>query len=154
METAYSDKIYDIAVETFQVTCYMFPLEEWEMEEQPQDDIFGGAVRSVVYFSGAAQGKMVITASGKLLTAIAANMLGIDDPDNTQKEGALCEVANIICGNTVPLFARDDKICTIRPPEIAKNTAEAHKKTTEMEQEALEIFLDEGAAKIIVYYTS
>ena len=52
-----------------------------------------------------------------LLTAIC-NMLGEDDPTNEEKEGALCEIANIVCGNAAPLFAKNDKICVIKPPQI------------------------------------
>lgn len=153
MESVYRDKIYDIAVNTFEVTCCMFPLEEDEIEKEPQEESLEEAAQSVVHFSGAADGKTVVAASGELLTAIAANMLGIEEPDNRQKKGALCEITNIICGNIVPLFARDGKICTIKPPELSNDSNQPDKTTKGIKQESLPIFLDEGTAKITVYYS-
>ena len=108
MITTYTENVHDIALNTFEVTCFMFPMDEWEIEEE-ELDYPDGSTRSIVGFDGAAKGGMVINPNESLLTAIAANMLGIDVPTEEEKEGALCEIANIICGNTVPLFAKNDK---------------------------------------------
>ncbi|HBX66012.1 MAG TPA: hypothetical protein DEG32_07570, partial [Balneolaceae bacterium] len=70
MSTTYSDKIHQIAVNTFEITCYMFPLEEWELEDGDSLDKPDGTSRSVVHFDGAAKGGMVIDASGHLIEAI------------------------------------------------------------------------------------
>lgn len=150
MTTTYADSINDIALKTFEVTCFMFPMDEWEMEDE---DIVlpDGDVRSVVEFDGAAEGAMVINPSEPLLSAIAENMLGIDEVDDLEKEGALCEIANIVCGNTVPLFARDQNICVIRPPRIAdpyENTDETFK---DMSREDVKVYLDEGVVEITLY---
>ncbi|MDR8392852.1 chemotaxis protein CheX [Aliifodinibius sp. S!AR15-10] len=153
MDTPYSDKIHAIAVNTFEVTCYMFPLEEWEIEEgnhlsQPDDE-----VRSIVGFEGAAEGGMVISPSEELLTAIAANMLGVEAPDEQQKTGALCEITNIICGNTVPLFAEDQNICNIQPPRMAEPGEDTDATFEGMNKESLQVLLDEGLVDITVYYS-
>src|SRR5690554_7462623 len=91
MSSEVEQKIQNIARHTFEVTCYMFPLDEWEIEEGENIERPDGSFRSVVHFDGAAKGGMVISPSGKLLNAIAANMLGIDEATNDEKEGALCE---------------------------------------------------------------
>ncbi len=152
MSTTYTDKIHDIAVNTFEITCYMFPLEEWEMEDADMLEKPNGLSRSVVHFDGAANGGMVIDASEDLLEAIAANMLGVDEATQEEKEGALCEIANIICGNTVPLFARNENICYIRPPRIAKPEEDLDSIFNNMHHEKLQVYLDEGVADISIYY--
>ncbi|WP_171032855.1 chemotaxis protein CheX [Fodinibius saliphilus] len=151
MSENYKDKIYDIAVNTFEVTCYMFPLEEWEMEDDPITEVPKDGIRSVVGFNGAAEGEMVITPTQELLTGIAANMLGEDSPTEEQESGALGEIANIICGNLVPLFANNDKICYLDPPEIIEGEVENGKP--KLHEETVLVYLDEGTAEITVHYS-
>lgn len=150
MITTYTENVHDIALNTFEVTCFMFPMDEWEIEEE-ELDYPDGSTRSIVGFDGAAKGGMVINPNESLLTAIAANMLGIDVPTEEEKEGALCEIANIICGNTVPLFAKNDKICVIQPPRIAENGENADELFQGMHHEKVNVLLDEGIVEISIY---
>ena len=153
MTTTYTDKIHDIALNTFEVTCYMFPLDEWEMDEEEVVHPDKNSTRSIVQFDGAAEGAMVINPNEELLQAIAANMLGVDEANEEEKEGALCEIANIICGNTVPLFSRNEKICYIRPPRIAEESENADELFNHHVKEDVKVFLDEGVVDISIYYT-
>ena len=147
------NRIRDIALNVFEVTCYMFPLEEWEIEDAEDFDQPDGSVRSIVHFEGAAKGGMVISPSNHLLEAIAANMLGVEEATDPEKEGALCEIANIICGNTVPMFAKDENICYIRPPRIAKADEITDEIFKDMKSDKLQVLLDEGIADITIYYS-
>jgi CheY-specific phosphatase CheX len=149
MSKKIKDRIYNIAVNAFEVTCFMFPLEEQEMEETPQ--LSEASKRAAVCFNGATEGRMVMHPSEELLTAIAANMLGAEEPNEEEKEGALCEIANIICGNIVPLFAANDNICYLEPPFILNKNTVDKEDTEDMEEEIVQVFLDEGAVKISVY---
>lgn len=148
----YKDKIYDIAVNTFEITCYMFPLEEWEVEEKESEISLKSSMRSIVGFHGAAKGEMIISPSDELLIAMTENMLGIEGPDENQKAGALCEVANIICGNTVPLFAQNDNICYIQPPRILKEGEGSYRLSKNGNEERVQVLLDEGIAEVTVSY--
>lgn len=152
MNTTYTDKVRDIAIETFEITCYLFPLEEWELDGEEALDKPDGSKRSMVHFEGAAKGGMMIDASPDLLDAIAANMLGIEEATDKDKDGALCEIANIICGNTVPLFAKNENICYIRPPRMAEPDEDIDALFKNMQHEQVEITLDEGIANISIYY--
>lgn len=154
MLVTYTDKIRDIAITAFEVTCYMFPLEEWEIEDAEDLDQMKDDVRAVVRFDGAAQGAMAIKPSRELYASIAANMLGKETPNDAEKAGALCEITNIICGNTVPLFARNKKICTLRPPVIAGTDENLEELFKEMVSESLIIHLDGGIAEITIYYSA
>jgi len=155
MKRSIADQIRDITHETFEITCYMFPLDEWELEdldkEELEDPIEGGAM---VRFDGASEGGLMIRPNEELLTAIASNMLGKDEASDDQKVGALCEIANIICGNTVPIFAKDDKICYIRPPFIVGADYEPKKEFEGYDHESIRVFLDEGIAEIDIYYSA
>jgi len=153
MGAVYADKIREIAATTFEITCYMFPLEEWEIEDEVLTVPKVGDLRSVVTFDGAAEGGMVIKPSDDLLGAMAGNMLGVEEADIEQKKGALCEIANIICGNTVPLFAKNKKICYIRPPRIAESDEDTDRTFGHMSKESLNVYLDEGVAEITIYYS-
>lgn len=152
MDRLSKEKIREIALTTFEITCYMFPLEQWELEEAEGDEHCDSSVRAMVGFGGAADGGMVIRASEELLTAIAANMLGTESPTEEQKAGALCEIANIICGNTVPHFASNDKICHIHPPQLIEEEEDIGRNFDEMSQQSVQVFLDEGVADITFYY--
>ncbi|NGP87418.1 chemotaxis protein CheX [Fodinibius halophilus] len=152
MSENYKNKIHDIAVNTFEVTCYMFPLEEWEMEDDPITEVPKDGIQSVVGFNGAAEGEMVITPTQELLTAIAANMLGEDSPSDEQKSGALGEIANIICGNLVPIFASNDKICYLDPPKIIEGGFD-DAGSPKLHEETVLVYLDEGTAEITVHYS-
>lgn len=149
MKSGLRDKIYDSVVKTFEVVCYMHPLEKSEIEDQnliiPDHQIY-----SVVEFDGAVEGKMIITPSDELLSEMTKNMLAIDNPDEEQMTGALSEVSNIICGNTVPLFAKNEDICYIRPPRILKEYEVRAGENKEVNKEFLRVFLDGGVVEIIV----
>jgi CheY-specific phosphatase CheX len=144
-------KLKGIACRTFEITCYMFPLEEWEIEEET-DDLGDDSISALVHFDGAAEGGMQIRVSSELFDSIAENMLGMEEESQQLKEGALCEIANIICGNTVPIFAKGDKICYIRTPEIMMSQQEIDKEFEGMETETAHVHLDEGIAEITIYY--
>jgi CheY-specific phosphatase CheX len=149
MITIYVDDIHKIAIHTFEVTCFMFPMEEWEIDEdvEPPCD----TTRAIVEFDGAISGGMVINPSEMLLSSIAENMLGIDKPSIEQKKGALCEITNIICGNAAPLFAKNDKICVIKPPQIIDKNIDTNSYFKNMSYDIVNIYLDEGVAQITIY---
>jgi len=148
------DKIREIAYKTFEITCYMFPLDEWEIEEHKPFELNDDSITALVEFEGAAVGGMYISMAPELLDAIAENMLGIEEADTELKEGALCEIANIICGNTVPVFAKEEKICYIRPPRIVEGNENGAERFAGSGVEKLQIYLDEGVAEITLYYST
>lgn len=150
------DKLRGIAYRTFEITCYMYPLEEWELEDLSDDEreLNADSVTALVEFDGAAEGAISIRVSPELLNAIAENMLGMEESTEELKEGALREIANIICGNTVPVFAKGDNICYIRSPRIIEDHKNPGEELKAMEQEHLHIYLDEGVAELTIYYST
>lgn len=144
--------IYDSAIRTFEMMCYMFPLDEDEIAlESPCSD--ETCLSALVTFDGASDGGMIIRSDSDLIDAIAVNMLGNDDATPDQKKGALCEIANIICGNIIPHFSDGEKISYIRPPAIVESGEDPHERFSGMEKVGpVHIDLDEGRAAIVLYY--
>jgi len=149
----HQDRLKGIAYKTFEITCYMFPLEEWEIDEEETVDLSDDSISAIVHFDGAVKGGMQIRVSPDLYDAIAENMLGLEEGTPELKEGALCEIANIVCGNTVPIFAKGDEICYIRTPKIVADKQAAEEEFESMESDSVHIHLDEGVAEITIYYS-
>lgn len=154
MTAVHDERLKGIAYQTFEITCYMFPLEEWEMEEQGVVELGDDSISAVVRFDGAAEGGMQIRVSPDMFDAIAENMLGTEEGDRELKEGALSEIANIICGNTVPIFAKGDQICYIRTPQIVEGKQTADELFKSMQKKTVQVHLDEGVAEITIYYSA
>lgn len=147
------NKLNEIALNTFELTCFMFPLNEWEIEEANFSSIKAdNLIQAIVHFDGVVKGGLILSAASELVNAIAANMLGVEQAKEEEKEGALCEIANIICGNMVPLFAKQDNICYIHPPKILKQDEDITSLFENMQLDQIRILLDEGIAEISVYY--
>ncbi len=154
MSTELQKKLREIAESIFEITCYMFAMDPEEIGEiHSEVDNNGDEFRAAkVTFHGAATGAMVISADEQLFVAIAANMLGVDETHENEKEAALREIANIICGNTVPLFAKNGKICYIDPPEIYSDASDLTKIYKDYNHCELTLYLDEGVSQISIFY--
>lgn len=102
MKTKIEKALKESAIKTFEDICFMYLEPELEGEQEN----LALEAASQVKFKGDYNGKLVVETRGGLFAAIAANMLGNDLPSFQQKNDALGEVANIICGNVVPSLGR------------------------------------------------
>ena len=152
MENKIAIGIEKVAVETFEVMCYLFPLAESEITAEKKR-IPAEVVTSAVRFDGAVRGGMILRTTPELLQAIAVNMLGVEEVSEEQKKGALCEIVNIMCGNVTPLFTSGGEICYIHPPWVAEQGNRPEDLFQGMNQESLVLYMDEGPVEILVYYT-
>lgn len=154
MSSEIHNKLREIAESIFEITCYMFPVDPEEFGDEKNDELLdlNEAKTAIVSFNGAATGVMVISADDHLFEAIAANMLGVDETHDKEKEAALCEIANIICGNTVPIFAKNGNICYIDPPKIYKHDSNLLVEYKHYNHTELMLYLDEGVSKISIFY--
>ena len=102
MKTKIEKALKESAIKTFEDICFMYL--EPELEDEQKNLALEAAAQ--VKFKGDYNGRLVVETRGGLFAAIAANMLGNDLPSFQQKNDALGEVANIICGNVVPSLGR------------------------------------------------
>ncbi|MEX2601699.1 MAG: chemotaxis protein CheX [Balneolaceae bacterium] len=149
---ALRDQIYAIALHTFEIVCFMYPLGEQEADENGLDEP-DERVRSLVRFTGAREGAMIVTPSRQLRQSIASNMLGIEQADEEQEMGALKEISNILCGNAAPLLARNGTICSLKPPEIPNTEKDPASEIDDNVTETIRIPFDEGWVEITVVFT-
>jgi chemotaxis protein CheY-P-specific phosphatase CheC len=98
---------------TFEDMCFFVvsPLLTDEQRDAPAD----AAVQ--VRFRGPLSGRLVVRLSTRTLPVLASNMLGDVDGSPTMQRDALGEVANVICGNLLPIIGGTDAIYTIDPAQ-------------------------------------
>ncbi len=109
-------------VSTFEDLAFLFPEEECVVseDEAPLDAVVA------VEFHGPMRGRLVIRASSSLLPAIASNMMGEDESQHMpMQRDALGEIANVVCGNLLPMLAGSDAVFRLDAPQWRADAAEA-----------------------------
>lgn len=118
-----------VASETLEQLTFLF---SFPADEKIKTELDSVAVARVM-FTGPFSGALVITVSAQVLSELTANMLGVDCEEVTtshQKDDALKESINVICGNLLPAIAGRQAIFDIGSPEIITGS-EAIKEATE-----------------------
>lgn len=71
-----------------------------------------------IHFDGPFSGRLELALSPELVDVVTGNMLGEDGPHPQEtRDQAICELANIACGNLLPLIAGRDAIFDLGTPE-------------------------------------
>jgi len=98
-------------VRTFEELCLL--AVDGEQEHTAPTDAMVTSVR----FRGPTCGALVVRAARGVAAAAATNMLGDDDDAAQQGQlDVLKEIANVICGHTLPLMAGRDAVFDVEPP--------------------------------------
>lgn len=101
------------AVLTFEQLAFAQPLDG------PTEPA-GSTVAREVAFAGPFGGRVVVTVEQAMLPALAANMLGADDPPpESEQEDALGEVTNVLAGHLLPAIAGSEHVFTLTAPRPA-----------------------------------
>ncbi len=106
-----------VAIDTLEKLAFMFAFSDEGEEGRPWDSMVAGSVS----FTGPFSGTLVMAISIEVLQVLAANMLGLDDGEETTQDhrsDALKETINIICGNLLPAIAGDEVVFDIGVPGI------------------------------------
>jgi len=135
-EICFSAALLEGAKEVFETMIFM------DLEEpcEPEREIDGDSLLSSITFKNTIEGCLAIRCSISCARTIAANMLGIDTPEEIT-EGELCdalgEVANMVMGSVKSRIATDTGEVQVSIPTVVRgqNLAGA---------------LGEGASKILV----
>ena len=102
----------DVTAQTLETLCFFYP--DPEISERQEKAPLDGAMS--VRFEGPFNGRVVVRLSGGLLPLLASNMLGDVDGDLHMQRDALAEVANVICGNLMPLIGGSERAFVLRSP--------------------------------------
>jgi len=108
------DLLARVAQETFETLAFMYSVHE-------QDAPSGPPVTAEVNFRGPVHGRLVLTVSDTMLSALGSNMLGDDDmqaASDDQQRDALKEVLNVICGNLLPMLYNQYDVFDVQAPVI------------------------------------
>lgn len=150
MNSTLNEHIHQLALQTFESMCFMF-----EMDPDFDEDVAVATEyqdASIIRFDGDVNGGMLILATPDLRHAAAVNMLGTDEITEQHKKDACFELANIICGNIVPLLNKNDGISFIQSPRKATPVEFSGAAFKGFNQEVVSLSLDEGTCEIRVYY--
>jgi chemotaxis protein CheY-P-specific phosphatase CheC len=123
-----SEILSRVAVDTLEQLAFLFSFPD---DEQVKTDV-DSAVAAHVSFSGPFSGALVITVSPQVLIELTANMLGVDCEEGTtsdQKDDALKEMINVICGNLLPAIAGKKAVFDIDVPKIISEYEEIKEAT-------------------------
>ena len=107
--------LFNVGLRVFEELCFTLP-DPVPDEEQAY---LAPEAAVTVEFTGPVKGMVLLILRGQILSTLAANMLGEDDPPTEfQKDDALREMANIVCGNFLPYIGGSDAVFDISPPQI------------------------------------
>lgn len=102
-----------------------------------------------VSFDGPIHGCVRLTVPEAILPELAANMLGQDDaPTASLQRDALGEMANVICGNVVPVLGGPGAVFRLGRPQHAEESPEVGERLTR-----LTLLLDGHPAALEVWAT-
>ncbi len=103
--------------EVFENLCFMLPSPSGV--SIPPDAGSLSRVILAVDFSGAGRGALHITLPDSMITSVASAMLGEDGPlELSDQYDAVCELANIVCGNVLPLVAGERAVFDLASPRV------------------------------------
>ena len=135
------------AVLTFEELGFLLPELDLREEQVAAD------TREGVYvdFAGPFNGRVIVKMGSELLPVLAANMLGQEEtPDLDRQRDAQGEIANVICGNLLPMIAGTQAVFHIQPPQffVAGGPGSAAEGTAVAE---MRIGLDDGRADVQLF---
>jgi two-component system chemotaxis response regulator CheY len=97
-------QLLDVAAESMEKMCFLVPAEGPGPIPEKAPPL---EAATEVRFRGPRQGRLIVAADSGLYATLAANMLALDEADPRQRQDALGEMANVICGNLVPLLGAE-----------------------------------------------
>lgn len=111
--TDHTTTLGDVTALTLETLCFFYPEAE-VTDEQNAAPVDGDMS---VRFEGPFNGRVVVRLCGGMLPLLASNMLGDVDGDLHMQRDALAEVANVICGNLMPLIGGAKAAFVLRAPQ-------------------------------------
>jgi CheY-specific phosphatase CheX len=122
----------------------------------PQPDNGGGdpsdTMSATVSFNGPFSGCLLVSMSSGILPQLASNMLGAEGSSGrTLDQDALCEVANVICGNVLPAIYGFDPIFHLNAPELIDKSSTAELESTYKRSAEIHINFDGGHADVTLF---
>jgi CheY-specific phosphatase CheX len=137
---------------TFEDLALLFPESDMSPEQaaQPLE------VTVSVDYRGPFNGRLVLRASQCVMPAIAANMLGEDESKQRPlQRDALGELANVVCGNVLPIVGGAEAIFHLSAPHVHAE-GDALSRDEDVPKARVEFGVEEGRieAQLFVFTES
>lgn len=100
------------ATTTFESLALLLPSPNVSAREAAGTTAIGVGVA----FTGPLRGYLALRVTDDVARALAANMLGVDEPAPALVRDALGEVANVVCGNLLPSLAGQKAVFHLSAP--------------------------------------
>jgi hypothetical protein len=100
--------------QTFETLAFLFTTDDEEAQ------LGEPVIEAAIGFGGPQEGRLRFVVAERMLTALAANMLGLEDDEITPElqKDALGEALNIVCGNLLPRMAGNEAVFHVLAPEV------------------------------------
>jgi CheY-specific phosphatase CheX len=103
--------------EVFENLCFM--LQSSPSLPVPPEASSLSRVILAVDFTGAGSGSLHLTLPDGMIATVASAMLGEDGPlELSEQYDAVCELANIVCGNVLPFIAGERAVFDLASPRV------------------------------------
>ena len=150
MEINVRETLTQVAVDTLEQLAFMFAYAA----EAEQDPTVATDLAADVAFSGPLNGGLMIATTESVLRELTVNMLGLDDEEDTsleQRQDALRETINIICGNLLPLLADAKAVFDIGHPQVGGPQERQSAWNREMKQIVSVLDVDDERCSLILF---
>ena len=116
------------------------------------DDFQMDSPGAFVPFHGPFTGCLLISLTGEILSTLSSNMLAQEKPAGRQmEEDALRELANVICGNTLPAIFGLKQVFHLDTPSIYQNVQSVPELSEYSQIARVAIPFENGQADISLY---
>lgn len=112
--------LFAAAASTFEDLACLLPTDQLDETQASADP----EAEARVAFTGPLSGTLLVRTHGQLLPLLAANMLGTEAPPPALQLDALGEIANVLCGNLLPLVAGGCPVFDLMAPEVCALTGD------------------------------
>jgi CheY-specific phosphatase CheX len=138
--------LFTAAASTFEDLACLLPTDQLDEVQASADP----EAEAHVAFTGPFAGTLVVRMHGRLLPLVAANMLGTDEPSQSLQLDALGEIANVLCGNLLPLVAGGCPVFDLEAPRVCILTGEESPPAT-LPSASLCLGIEHGWVEVALY---
>ena len=142
--------LYKVGLSVFEDLGFMLPTADLNSEQANAAFQVGVCID----FHGPLSGSLVLQLNGDILPVLTTNMLGEDElPPLSLQHDALKELANVVCGNLLPLISHSDAIFDLGEPQI-RNTPVEKVSSQQAAVAQQTIGLENGSAMLWLFLSS
>jgi CheY-specific phosphatase CheX len=153
MSDSIQTTLAQIASDTLEKLAFLFA---FAVDKEPSSLALADKPMEGVYvaFAGPVSGALIMEVSHDVLDELVSNMLGLDAPHELspeERQDALGETINVICGNILPVVAGDQMVFDLEAPQsLSDRSVEAIKQKYPVSHRAV-LSIEEGYCRLQLF---